>query len=132
MENTRVEQSSSASDGSVASVCSRLLLWCQRRSPGIAQVEFSNDVLRREVVGRLRRGLEEAGLRLEDLQLPVWTPEGSVAEILVERLGALEPSIVSVDGLAAALPPGGTELSDSIYRLSFKREPLFATGHRQI
>jgi tetratricopeptide (TPR) repeat protein len=132
MEASPAEPSESIDDGSIEAVTRRLLLWCKRTPPALAQVEFVDDNARRQVVDRLRAELGTAEVHFEEISLPIETPDRYVPDYLVNRLHAISAGVVSVDGFAAAFPSDRSKLADSIYRLSVKRELLASPSHRQI
>jgi tetratricopeptide (TPR) repeat protein len=119
-------------DGSAEAVLARLRLWCKRTTPGLAQVEFVDDKVRRTVVERLRAELEAGGIRLLDLSLPADTAEQSAADFLVDHLRASPEGVVSVEGFGAAFPYQDDKAAEAIYRLSVRRELLAGANHRQI
>jgi len=132
MEKSSAEPSDSIDDGGLEAVAARLGLWGKRTPPGLAQVEFVDEKVRRLVVDRLRIDLGAASIQFTEISLLTETPERSVADYLIERLRSTPAGVVSVDGLAAALPHEAPKLADSIYRLNVKRELLMSPSHRQI
>jgi tetratricopeptide (TPR) repeat protein len=132
MEASLAEPSESIDDGSIEAVTRRLLLWCKRTPPALAQVEFVDDNARRQVVDRLRAELGTADVHFEEISLPTETPDRYVPDYLVNRLRTISAGVVSVDGFAAAFPSDRSKLAESIYRLSVKRELLASSSHRQI
>lgn len=121
-------------EGSVAAVHARLALWCRRVAQGFALVESTDAAMSRRVWDLLRKSLAEAGLSFGDIALsPSVTAAGeqAVALTLVELLDQRSEDVVSIFGLAEALPTG-KDLPEALYRLSFQRERLAQKGHRQI
>lgn len=132
MERSPAEPSDPNDDGGLDRVVARLGLWCKRTTPGLAQVEFVDESVRRLVAYRLRAELAAVPIPLTEVALSAETPEAPAADQLIERLRDTPVGVVSVDGFAAAFPYDAPKLADSIYRLNVKRESLVSPGHRQI
>ncbi|HNL12689.1 MAG TPA: hypothetical protein PKJ92_02470, partial [Accumulibacter sp.] len=100
--------------GSIAEIGERLRLWARRSGAGLARVEFIDETARRQVVAKLHRALADEAIALHEIGfdvLPVDAPTpppavgARLADELLARLRQLPPGVVSLDGLAAALPP---------------------------
>ncbi|HNE41450.1 MAG TPA: hypothetical protein PLJ80_16180, partial [Accumulibacter sp.] len=127
--------------GSIAEVGRRLHQWARRSGAGLARVEFTDEAARRQVVAGLRQALAGEEIALYDIafaplavddRTPPATLGTRLADELLDRLRALPPGVVSLDELAAALPPAPADLAAALYGFNLRREALAATAQRQI
>jgi tetratricopeptide (TPR) repeat protein len=132
MERSPAEPSDPNDDGGLDRVVARLGLWCKREAPGLAQVEFIDESVRRLVVERLRGDLGAEAIPFTEITLSTETSESPLTDQIIDRLRDTPAGVVSVEGFAVAFPLDAPKLADSIYRLNVKRESLVSRCHRQI
>ncbi|MBM4085241.1 MAG: tetratricopeptide repeat protein, partial [Planctomycetes bacterium] len=118
--------------GTVAETVERLFLWCTRAPHGLARVEFVSEDSRLQVVNRLRVRLQAAGHLFHEISLPQSETPQALVGGLVRQLESLAAGVVSISGLAAALPQEPAALAQALYALNFNRENLARPPHRQI
>jgi tetratricopeptide (TPR) repeat protein len=112
--------------GSIADVAARLLLWAGRSGKGLAQVEYSSEFSRQQVVERVEAEL--GGTVVQTIALLRQRSAADAVQDLCDQLAQVpEGAVVWVTGFASAF-----EQVDGLRALNFNRETLAAFPVRQV
>jgi tetratricopeptide (TPR) repeat protein len=118
--------------GSIADVVGRLEIWGRLAATGLARIAFTSEYARQHVVDELRAAFKAAAVAFYEVDLAPNTPALDIVRQLKARYRTLEPGVVSLSGLTAALPFDHTDLVNALHVLNYNRENLAVHPLRQI
>lgn len=117
--------------GTVVDITQRLLLLARRSGNGLSLVSYSSDVVRTEVLRRLRLKLSEQAISFQEILLPTYQDPTVLSDYLLNELEKSEANVISISGFLNAFREA-VPIEDSLRIINLSRERIACLPTKQI